>query len=256
MPSAVIVTRPAIGGERLRDRLSTRGADAAWWPAFDIGPAPDVDAARRGLARLAAYDLAIFVSANAVSATHELLADKWPTRTTIGAVGASTAHAVRIEWQLDSRTRLIAPNDDHASGSEAFWRAWSASGLRAQKVLLLRAEEGRDWLAEQFTEAGATVEAIAVYSRRPHWLSAEDLAQLEKWVRAGVQPIVIVSSSEAVSALDQQVSVIHASWLRTGTAIAMHARIAERLKDAGFPCVVISGFDDDGIIATVESLAR
>ena len=65
----VIVTRPASAGKRLFDRVIEQGYRALWWPAFDIDAAPDVERARETLARLAGYDLAIFVSMHAVRAT-------------------------------------------------------------------------------------------------------------------------------------------------------------------------------------------
>ena len=80
----VIVTRPASAGQRLFERLLERGHRAWWWPAFDIGAAPDAQRARATLARLADYDLAIFVSANAVRAAQPLLSGAWPSGTMIG----------------------------------------------------------------------------------------------------------------------------------------------------------------------------
>ena len=47
-------------------------------------------------ARLADYQLAIFVSANAVSATRALMPTPWPASTMIGAVGAFDAGCDRI----------------------------------------------------------------------------------------------------------------------------------------------------------------
>lgn len=64
----VIVTRPAAGGRALAAALLARGLDALWLPAFEIGPAPDEAAARAALARLADFDLAVFVSPAAVRA--------------------------------------------------------------------------------------------------------------------------------------------------------------------------------------------
>ncbi len=252
MPEVVIVTRPASAGKRLYDRVVERGLRAVWWPAFDIGAARDVAAAHAALAQLANYDLAIFVSPNAVRAVQPLLDGTWPARTMIGAVGASTRAAIETEVKPDASATLIAPDDEGESGSEAFWRAWQASARRAQRVLLLRAEDGRNWLSERFAESGAVVDAIAVYSRRPHRLSAGDLTQLHEWIAADVSPAIIFSSSEAMAALDQQVGAAGRAWLRTGTAIASHARIAQQLMADGYTRVMRATFDDDSIIAKLE----
>src|SRR5215203_4601970 len=147
MASVVIVTRPARAGRRLGNRIVQSGFEAVWWPAFSIGPAPDVPAARAALARVADYQLAIFVSVHAVDATRELLAGPWPTQTMIGAIGRSTRMAVEAELKPPP-TSLIAPLDDDETGSEAFWRAWQArlpTPRSVQRVLLLRAEERGTW---------------------------------------------------------------------------------------------------------------
>ncbi|MEO8187645.1 MAG: uroporphyrinogen-III synthase, partial [Burkholderiaceae bacterium] len=93
----VIVTRPASAGQRLTERLVEQGHRAWWWPVFDIGAAPDAQRARTTLARLADYDLAIFVSANAVRAAQPLLIGAWPSGTMMGAVGASTRAALEAD---------------------------------------------------------------------------------------------------------------------------------------------------------------
>ena len=79
----VIVTRPASNGERLFDRVVKRGYHALWWPAFDIGAAPDVDHARTVLGRLSEYQLAIFVSPHAVRGARTFLPGAWPAGTRI-----------------------------------------------------------------------------------------------------------------------------------------------------------------------------
>lgn len=254
VPAVVIITRPSGAGERLYDRVVERGHRAIWWPAFDIAAAPDFAAASAALARLTDYDLAIFVSVNAVRAVQPLLSGGWPVNTVIGAVGASTRAAVESELSPDARAALIAPDDDSEGGSEAFWAAWQATGRRAERVLLLRAEEGRDWLAERFVESGARVDAVAVYARRPLQLPAEEVAQLRAWIAADAPPVIVFSSSEAIAALDGQVGSEGSTWLRAGIAIASHARIAQQLVASGYSRVLNATFDDDSIIAKLESM--
>jgi len=256
MRPLLIVTRPAAAGQRLFDRLTARSHRPIWWPAFTIGPTPDAAAAQAALSRLADYDLAIFVSANAVRATAVMLNGPWPLTTVIGAVGAATRAAVEAELRPDPSVVVIAPEVDDESGSEAFWDAWQARGRNAQRVLLLRAEDGREWLTQRFIKGGTPVDAVAVYSRRPHHLSPDDLTRMQDAIDAGVAPTVILSSSEAIAALDAQVGESAQAWLRTGTAISTHRRIGAQLRDAGYARVLDSNADDDSIIATLESRAR
>ena len=255
MAPLLIVTRPSVAGQRLFDRLTALSYRALWWPAFTLGPAPDAAAAQAALSRLAGYDLAIFVSANAVRATALMLNGEWPRATAIGAVGAATRAAVESELRPDSRASVIAPEAEDDSGSEAFWHAWQARGRKAQRVLLLRAEDGREWLTQRFIETGAQVDAVAVYSRRPHRLSDDDLTRMQDAIDAGVAPAVVFSSSEAIAALDTQAGASAQAWLRSGTAISTHPRIGAQLRAAGYARVIDSIVDDDSIIATLESRA-
>jgi uroporphyrinogen-III synthase len=252
----VIVTRPSAPGQRLAAALRQRGFDAAWWPAFDILPPADEAAVRRALDRLADYDLALFVSPNAVHATAERLAGEWPAGTVIGAVGASTRDAALAELRGAATSPLVAPDDGEESGSEGFWRAWRESGRAARRVLLLRAATGRDWIIDQLRAADAEVDAVAVYGRCPHRLSEGEQARLRTWMQRGGSPAVIVSSAEAVGTVVDQVRGIQGAdeWLRAGRAIATHPRVAQRLQAAGFLNVVTSGSDDSSVIRKLESL--
>jgi uroporphyrinogen-III synthase len=255
MGAPVIVTRPAAPGQRLAAALRHHGRDVAWWPAFDILPPADETAVRRALDRLADYDLALFVSPNAVHATAERLSGEWPAGTVIGAVGASTRDAALAELPGAANAPVVAPDDADESGSEGFWRAWRASGRRARRVLLLRAATGRDWIVDQLRAADAEVDALAVYDRRNHHLPEEELSRLRTWMRRGGVPVVIVSSAEAVGAILEQVRGVEGAvdWLQAGWAIATHPRVAQRLQAAGFPDVFTADSDDSSVIGKLES---
>lgn len=255
MARPIVVTRPGAVGRRLADRLLSVAAEVAWWPAFDIGPAADPAAARHALRDLHGYDLAVFVSVNAVEATRELLSTPWPASTAIAVVGAAT-RAAALTLPGAAAASMIAPDDSDEEGSEGLWRAWVARGKPARRVALLRAEHGREWLAEQFRGQGAEVESLAVYRRVPHSLVGHELARLQQWVDAGRDPAVVVSSTEAIAALDGAVSSAAArAWLRSGVAVATHDRIAGALRRAGYARVICAAPDDAAMVATLESLA-
>ena len=257
MTTAIIVTRPARPGQRLTDRLRQLGRDAVWWPAFDIRPAADVAGARARLRRVAEYDLALFVSAHAVQATAQLLDAEWPATTAIGAVGAATRDAALAELRGARQATIVAPNVEDESGSEAFWRAWQMTGRHARRALLLRAESGRDWIIEQLRATGATVDPIAVYQRGAHALTADDVAALRRWLQSKIAPLTVVTSTEAVDALLEQVSSIGEAvgWLQAGTVVATHPRVAQRLHLAGFRHIETCDADDDAIVRKLESIA-
>jgi uroporphyrinogen-III synthase len=261
-----IVTRPAAAGRALTEALIARGADARWLPAFDIGPAPDAEQARATLAQLAAFDLALFVSPAAVRATVRLRGEAaWPAATAVGAVGQGTAEAVRTLLR-GGWPALIAPaagapalaaDGDADTGSEAYWQAQrtyeQTTGRRPQRVLILRAAQGRDWLQQRFAEADAEVTLLAVYTRLARCWCADDL----DWIAArlaGPAPALVVTSSEAVDsvvaaarAADATGAALH--WLQRGRALALHPRIVARLQAAGFDDAACVPCEADALLA-------
>ena len=256
MKPLIVVTRPAEAGERLLERLRTGGWDALGWSVFEIGLAPDLEHARRILGRLADFDLAIFVSPAAVRAAVALLDGTWPNSTAIGAVGAVTGVAVKESLKPPTGTHVIAPAPDGAAGSEAFWAEWERRGCAARRVLILRAQHGREWLAERFSAAGAIVESLAVYTRTDPSTDPAARREVQRAMASSVPAIVVFSSSEAVDALDRQMAGIEGAreWLRQGVAIATHERIRDRLLGAGYTRVELSAPDDDAVVARLESL--
>lgn len=250
----VIVTRPALAGERLQRRLQAAGYDVQWWPAFEFGPAPDEANARATFAKLTDFDLAVFVSPQAVRAARMLMASTWPGSTDLGAVGGATADALREAFQ-PAASNLVEP-PSKVSGSEAFWSEWVQRGRTARRVLIVRGQHGREWLADRFAESGAAVDELAVYTRSESDLSASADAWLRRAMIAGVPPATVVSSSEAVDAIERQLSAVAGAvtWIKQGVALATHARIRDRLLDAGYRQVELTPADDDAIVARLESL--
>ncbi len=236
-PVTVVVTRPGTAGQALAVALQHDGQPALWLPAFEFGPAPDESQARAVLARLADFDLAVFVSPQAARATAALMSQPWPARTAIAAVGAGTRSAVLDSVPGASATTVLAPSGDEesgGSGSESLWPLLQAMQPAPRRVLLLRAERGRDWLGERLQQAGATVTPLAVYSRQAHVPSADTRARLAAAAAGGLA--CVITSSDAVDALSDMLGGLPdvLAALRGGIALASHPRIAERLRAAGF----------------------
>jgi len=247
----VLVTRPGAAGRALAEELQGRGQPALWLPAFEFGAAPDEAQAREVLAGLAQFDLAIFVSPQAVRATAALLPGPWPGATAIAAVGAGTHAALRDLPGADAAI-VIAPADDdiRRSGSEALWPLLQARLPR--RVLLLRAQSGRDWLAQRLAESGVEVRMLAVYTRLPPAIDGEVRQGLDRLAAAdGLASVV--SSSDAVESLATllvaQPQVLAA--LRRGRALASHPRIAEKLRAAGFAKVSVCALEAGAIVAAL-----
>lgn len=246
--TTLIVTRPRPQCAAWLARLAALGVDAVALPLIEILPARDPGPARAAWAALAAVDLAVFVSPNAVEhffAQGDGAA--WPPHTLAACVGPGSAQALAAHGV--AADLIVQPATDAASlDSEHLWqqlqprRTWAGA-----RVLLLRGDGGREWLAERLVEAGAQVEAITVYHRAGPRFAAAEQALLDD-VRARPQAFVwLFSSAEAVGHLQ-------AFQLTGQRAIATHPRIAEAARAAGFTPVVLARPDPEAVTQALKTL--
>lgn len=232
--ATLIVTRPRPQCAAWLERLAELGVSAAALPLIEILPAADVAPVQVAWAALPAVDLAVFVSPNAVEHFFAQANGRhWPAHTLAACVGPGSAQALVASGVLADR--VVQPAADAASlDSEHLWaqlsprRDWAGA-----RVLLLRGDGGREWLAERLTEAGAHVEAVAVYHRAGPRFNAAEQALLDA-ARAEPQRYVwLFSSAEAVGHLQ-------GAGLAGQRAIATHPRIADAARAAGFDPVVLA----------------
>lgn len=229
----LLVTRPRPQCAAWLARLAELGVRAVALPLIEIRPARDAAPVHAAWAALAAADLAVFVSPNAVEQFFALGRGPWPANTLAACVGPGSAQALARHGV--PAARIVQPAQDAASlDSEHLWeqlaplRDWVGA-----RVLLLRGDGGREWLAEQLAEAGASVEAVTVYHREgPHFDAAEK-ALLDAVLAAPLAYAWLFSSAEAVGHLKGLA-------LAGQRAIATHPRIAEAARAAGFHPVVLA----------------
>ena len=141
------------------------------------------------------------------------------------------------------------PAADAASlDSEHLWQQLSPRrDWAGARVLLLRGDGGREWLAEQLTAAGANVEAVTTYHRAGPRLDAAEQALLDT-IRAEPTGFVwLFSSAEAVGHLQGQ-------RLRGQRAIATHPRIAEAARATGFDPVVLARPAPEAVTQALKGL--
>ena len=153
-----------------------------------------------------------------------------------GAAGArSPAFALRATaGEPDSAAGAAAPAAK--SGSEGLWQALQKEPERPRRVMIVRAEAGREWLGDRLREVGCYVEYAAVYRREVHQPSAEQRGALAASCSVGDRPATVLTSSEAVVTLDRQLSEAPEikAWLRRGRALCSHPRIVQAALAGGY----------------------
>lgn len=232
----LLVTRPQPQADEWVARLQGLGLRAAALPLLAIGEAPDAAAVPAAWAALPGRALVMFVSPTAVQRffAGRPAGAAWPAGTLAGSTGPGTAAALRAQG-LDE-THLVTPPDDALRfDSEALWQqlqrrrpppVWTGS-----RVLIVRGEGGRDWLAGTLAEAGAQVDFVEAYRRQPPRLDAAGQAVLAAALAEPQAHAWLLSSSEALAHLRQLAPA--ANW-SASCALATHPRIAESAQALGF----------------------
>ena len=158
----VIVTRPAAQAATWVADLRGAGFDAVALPLIHIAPPRDLQPVHHAWLVLAQHQLLFFVSANAVLHffAQRPAGASWPAGTRAAAPGPGTAAALRAQGLPPAA--VLEPADDAPSfDSESLWLRLQAEPWAGRSVLVVRGEDGRDWLAEQLRAAGATVQFLA-----------------------------------------------------------------------------------------------
>lgn len=217
--------------------LGGSGLQAEALPLIDIGPAPDPGAVQRSWQQLPDLYFVMFVSANAVGQFFALRPPgvDWPAGLTAGSTGQGTTAALRARGVPEALIEQPAPGEP--SESEALWRQIAHKTWSGRHVLVVRGEDGRDWLSEQFQNAGASVSFLAAYARQPPALTPEQHRLLQQALAAPEAHLWLFSSSEAVRHLRSLAP--GADW-SSSRAVTTHPRIASAAREAGFAQVLVS----------------
>ena len=233
----LIVTRPAAQADGWVAALRALGQEAVALPLIHIAPPDDPAALGAAWAALPRLALVMFVSANAVRHFFSLApaGARWPAGLRAACTGPGTAAALRGAGV--PAAQVVQPPADAASfDSETLWALLKDEHWAGRQVLVVRGEDGRDWLAETLRERGAEVAFVAAYRHLAPQPDAEGAVLL---VQAQAEPAAhlwVFSSSEAVGHL--RVLAPGADW-RDARALASHPRIAQAVREAGFGRVLL-----------------
>lgn len=256
----VLVTRPADQAAQWVQALQGHGIQAQALPLIGIEPAMDPEPVRAAWEGLHGYRLLVFVSPNAVSRffAHRPAGQAWPATLPVASPGPGTSAALLAEGV--PAACLIEPAADAAQfDSESLWQQLTARHWRGARVLIVRGEGGREWLAGQFEAAGAEVVFLSAYRRAAPRLDASALAVLADALARPRRHLWLFSSSEAIhhlhAQLQRQPATKAAPTLAASLAVTTHPRIAERAREAGFGHVHGCRPSIDAVVACIQSLS-
>jgi len=254
----VLVTRPRAQAPAWVEALVSHGVDAVAVPLIGIGPAPDAAAVRAAWQTLGARRLVMFVSASAVQAWFAAAPAgvRWPSTVRAAATGPGTVAALRA-CGVPAESIDAPPEDAQRFDSEALWSRLAARDWGGARVLVVRGDGGRDWLAERLTERGANVESVAAYRRTAPVLDAAERGRLRAALDAPSAHVWLFGSSEAIAHLGTVVAVEALSlpppW-PASCAVATHPRIAESARRIGFGRVHEARATVPDVVACIQSI--
>ena len=249
----VLVTRPAAQAAEWTHALRDSGVDAVALPLIAIGPAPDPDAVHAAWDALAGQRLVVFASPNAAERFFALrpAAAGWPAVVRAASIGPGTSATLRRLGV--PAAQLVEP--DGASrqfDSEALWARLESDDWQGARVLLVRGDGGRPWLADTLRARGAEVTAVAAYRRAAPAFDAAQRALLDAALAAPARHLWFFSSSEAIDNLAAATAGADAGW-PAAAALATHPRIAARARQHGFGRVAESRPTLDAVRACIQT---
>ncbi len=245
----VVLTRPRAAAEALAAPLAAEGARVFILPALAI-EAVELSAPLAALlGRLAAFDLAIFVSANAVEMGLAMARRvvPWPPRLRVAAIGEATARVLRnsgIEG-------VISPPERH--DSEGLLELAQLRSVKGENIIVFRGRGGRERLREALEERGARVEYAECYRRvRP----AEDAEPVRAALARGEVHAVSALSAETLENFVAMIGAERSGALATAALVVPHPAIAAHRDARAFARVIVAAHGAPGLVEALAPLGR
>ena len=248
----VLVTRPAEQAAQWTRALRAEGIDAAALPLIGIAGAPSPAAVGAAWRDLSQHRLAVFVSPNAAT---RFMAQRppgvgWPAGVRAASVGPGTTRTL-IGLGVPAQSIVEPAADTLQFDSQALWAQLAGQDWRGARVLIVRGDGGRDWLAARLAEQGATVDAVAAYRRVAPELDRHERALLDAAIAGPQRHLWLFGSSQAVDHL--AVIAPSADW-SAACALATHPRIAERAQRGGFGATLTARATLAAVVACIQSM--
>ena len=241
----IVITRPRDQAVQLAQRIEQAGGVPLLFPLLDIAAIQDTQNLHEQISRLAQFDLAIFISPNAVNygiaAIRE--AGATPNSLKIATVGQGSAKALRALGIAD----IIAPTERF--DSEGLLALPELQKMAGTRVMIFRGDGGRELLGDTLKARGAMVEYAACYQRSKPQQDAGMLL-------AAKPDAITVTSSEALGYLWQMLDSHAKSALRDTPMFLPHARIAELAREQGWHQVQLTASGDDGLLSALITWAN
>lgn len=240
----IVVTRPARQAALLAELIRSHGGRAILFPVIDIRDVEDASGLNAVIDGLDSYDLAIFVSPNAVDKGFEAIRARrtWPPRTKVAAIGRGSARALR---KLGVGP-VIAPHI--GADSESLLAVPELAEIAGQRIVIFRGVGGRELLRDTLATRGAHVDYAECYHRmKPR----SDMSTLSRAWSAREIDALVVTSSEGLRNLCELLAPAEREALERTPIFVPHRRIAETARELRLENAVLTSTGDEGIVTGI-----
>lgn len=239
----VLVTRPAHQAEHLCQLIEAQGGSVFRFPLLSIAAPSDPQALDAIVSRLAQFEIAIFISPNAVEFGMQAIESRGglPPSIKIAAVGQGSARSLE---QQGIKTDIFPTQQFNSEAVLAMTEMQSVAGKR---IVIFRGEGGRELLAETLRERGAQVEYAECYRREK---PKQDIKELSSQLSQGNIDIITLTSSESLQNLYDLVQEPGRSSLLTLPVVVISDRTQQLAKQLGFqqPAIVADKAGDEAMV--------
>ena len=234
----IVVTRPHEQAQTLVQEITRMGGNCIQLPLLEIAPLPDDTHLKSVIARLHDFNLAIFISPNAVHYGMEsiLKAGGLPAKLRVATIGSSSAR-VLLDYGV---SHVIAPKDQF--DSESLLAIADMQAVSQQHIVIFRGESGRELLGDTLKSRGAFVEYAACYQRTK---IVQDLTVL----LAANPDVLTVSSSEALHHLQDSLDSSNKERIMAIPLFVSHMRIATAAQQLGWHNIMLTDDGDKGLLS-------
>jgi uroporphyrinogen-III synthase len=245
--AGVVITRPARQAAGLAREIAALGGQPLVFPAIVILPPEDSTALRDVQWHLERYDIAVFVSANAVEYG---VGDprSWPARLLTLAPGPGTAAALAAVGVHNVRIPVTTMD------SEGLLALQELETVAGKRVVIFRGDSGRELLKSALEARGAFVTQVECYRRARPQAGASGL--VDAWREKRIDAVTL-TSSEGLDNLWAILGTEGRRYLAATPAFVPHPRIAGHAQSLGLRETIVTPPADSGLLASLlEYFAR
>jgi len=238
--AGILVTRAAHQARSLCKMIRDQGGRAIRFPVLEILDPVDPKPLQQLISGISKFQIAIFISPNAVSRGLGYLPDAGlPGELQLAAVGSSTARALAgAGYAVD-----IVP--DLQFDSEALLATPELRSVQGKRIIIFRGEGGRALLGGTLVERGADVVYAEVYRRVCPDVDPSPL--FCRW-EADIE-LVITSSLDVLENLYSLMGKTGAEYLSKTPLIVVSRRMRDRARKLGCEQVIMAkGADDRSLL--------